>query len=272
MHVVLLSGSIGITNYEEFAFMVYRRVKQPKISDVIMGELEAMILEGSLEPGQRLPSERELSSRFEVSRPSLREAIQKLVAKGLLVSRQGGGTFVAEGVGASFSDPLMELFSSHPEAQYDLLEFRHALEGVSAYYAALRSTVADKKTISDRYEALEAYHLNKEFEKEVLADVDFHLSIAEAAHNAVLLHSMRALLSLLRKNVMSNLSSIYPKDEYRSKIHHQHRVLMEAIIAGKPEEARNAAHDHLAFVEEALLEYGKAETRLERALRRGGKA
>jgi len=248
--------------------MTYRRVKQPKISDVIMQEIETMILEGSLKPGQRLPSERELAVQFEVSRPSLREAVQKLVAKGLLVSRQGGGTFVSEEVGSAFGDPLMALFASHPEAQYDLLEFRHALEGVIAYYAALRSTEADRQAIQRTYEELEGYHKTKEFEKEVQADLDFHLRIAEATHNMVLLHAMRALLQLIKKNIMINLEHIYPRRGHRAKIHGQHRVLMDAIFAGKPEEARNAAHEHLAYVEEALLTYSKEETRLERSLRR----
>ncbi|MCD8514136.1 MAG: GntR family transcriptional regulator, partial [Nitrincola sp.] len=91
-----------------------------------MAQIEEMILEGTFNPGQRLPPERELAARFEVSRPSLREALQKLIARGLLTSRQGGGTYVAENLGSGFSDPLMKLFETHPEAQYDLLEFRHA--------------------------------------------------------------------------------------------------------------------------------------------------
>lgn len=61
--------------------MAYSKINQPKISDVIMNQLEQMILEGSLQPGQKLPPERELALQFEVSRPSLREAIQKLEAK-----------------------------------------------------------------------------------------------------------------------------------------------------------------------------------------------
>ncbi len=248
--------------------MAYQRVKQPKISDVIMEQLEAMILEGSLKPGQRLPPERELAKQFEVSRPSLREAVQKLVAKGLLISRQGGGTFVAEDLGGSFSDPLLELFRTHPEAQYDLLEFRHALEGVTAYYAALRSTPADKEAIKQCYSDLEHYHETKQFDKEVYADVDFHLAIAESTHNMVLLHMMRALFSLLRQHVWDNLQNIYPKADYREKIHCQHKVLMDAILAGEPEKAREAAHHHLAYVEDALLEGQKENTRLERALRR----
>ena len=248
--------------------MAYQRVKQPKISDVIMGQLEEMVLEGTLKPGQKLPPERELAKQFEVSRPSLREAVQKLSAKGILVSRQGGGTYVSEELGGAFSDPLLELFRTHPEAQYDLLEFRHALEGVSAYYAALRSTPADKENIRARYNDLQKYHDRKEFDKEVYADVDFHLAIAESTHNMVLLHMMRALFSLLRQHIWDNLHDIYPKPEIRGKIHQQHSVLMEAIIDGDPERASKAAHDHLAYVEDALLEQGKENTRLKRALRR----
>ncbi|MGB0466380.1 MAG: pyruvate dehydrogenase complex transcriptional repressor PdhR [Pontibacterium sp.] len=248
--------------------MAYQRVKQPKISDVIMEQLEAMILEGSLKPGQKLPPERDLAKQFEVSRPSLREAVQKLTAKGLLISRQGGGTYVSEEIGGTFSDPLLELFRTHPEAQYDLLEFRHALEGVAAYYAALRSTPADKEAIKKCYADLERYHKAKEFDKEVYADVDFHLAIAESTHNMVLLHMMRALFSLLRQHIWDNLLSIYPKTDYREKIHSQHKVLMDAILTGEPEKAREAAHHHLAYVEDSLLEGQKENTRLKRALRR----
>lgn len=250
--------------------MAYQRVKQPKISDVIVERMEEMILEGTFKPGQKLPPERELAKQFEVSRPSLREAAQKLAAKGLLVSRQGGGTFVADDLGGTFMDPLLELFKTHPEAQYDLLEFRHALEGVTAYYAALRSTAADKAAIKASYEMLQAYHENKEFDKEVAADVDFHLTIAASTHNMVLLHMMRALFSLLRQHIGDNLQNIYPKPGYRQKIHDQHYKLMEAIFSGDPDSAQKAAHDHLAYVEDALLEQGRENTRIERALRRTG--
>ena len=250
--------------------MAYQQVKQPKISDVIMDQLEAMILEGSLKPGQQLPPERTLAAEFNVSRPSLREALQKLSARGLIISRQGGGSFVSENIGSSIVDPLTELFSTHPEAQYDLLEFRHALEGVSAYYAALRCTQADKKRLQKCYVELQAACDQKLFEKETKADAEFHLAIAEASHNAVLLHTMRSLFTLLHKNIYANLESVYSKRDTRHRIHDQHRVLLEAIVAENPEKARNAAHDHLAFVEEAIIEQGKHSTRQERAMRRSG--
>ena len=78
-------------------------VRQRRLADDIVAQLETMILEGTLKAGERLPAERVLAERFGVSRPSLREAIQKLAAKGLLISRHGGGTFVAESLGSTFS-------------------------------------------------------------------------------------------------------------------------------------------------------------------------
>ena len=113
--------------------MPYIKITQPKLADAIVAELESMILEGSLQPGQKLPPERELAIQFQVSRPSLREAIQRLEARGLLYRRQGGGTYVQNALSKGIADPLFELLSTHPEAQYDLLEFRHALEGICAY-------------------------------------------------------------------------------------------------------------------------------------------
>ena len=76
--------------------MSYVKIKQPKLADVIEDRIESMILDGSLELGEKLPAERELAKKFDVSRPSLREAIQRLESKGLLTRRQGGGTYVKE--------------------------------------------------------------------------------------------------------------------------------------------------------------------------------
>ena len=89
--------------------MGFDQIRQRRLSDDIVEQLEGMILEGTLKSGERLPAERALAEQFGVSRPSLREAIQKLSAKGLLVSRQGGGNYVASSLGTTFSDPLLQL-------------------------------------------------------------------------------------------------------------------------------------------------------------------
>ncbi len=248
--------------------MGFKRIKQPRISDVIAEQLERMIIEGSLKPGQKLLAERALAKQFEVSRPSLREALQKLETKGLLESRQGGGTFVSAEIGTSFTEPLFELLAKHKEFSYDLLEFRHAMEGISAYYAALRGTAADKEMIQRCYDALLDAHSEKDSAREARADAEFHMSIAEAGHNAILLHIMRGLLSLLQQSIELSFETLYTKKEVRAAIPAQHKALLEAILAGNPQEAREAAHHHIAFVEESLQELNREKSRIDRSLRR----
>ncbi|MBF8224359.1 MULTISPECIES: FCD domain-containing protein [Halomonadaceae] len=248
--------------------MTYQTVKQPRLADVITERLESMIIEGSLQPGQRLPPERELAERFGVSRPSLREAIQKLAARGLLTSRQGGGTFVTQELNTRYSDPLLEMLARHQEFHLDLLEFRDAMEGLSAYYAALRSTPADKALLVQRFEELEASFAGRDPEQEAKADAAFHLAIAESAHNVLLLHTIRGIFHLLEKSIVDNLAYLFEKPDSRPRLMEQHRALLEAILAGDAERARERAHEHLVFVEEGLLELERAETRAQRALRR----
>ncbi|WP_027960791.1 GntR family transcriptional regulator [Halomonas halodenitrificans] len=248
--------------------MAYPPLRQPRLADVITERLEAMILEGSLQPGQKLPPERELAERFSVSRPSLREAIQKLSARGLLISRQGGGTFVSEELNSGYSDPLLEMLSRHGEFHLDLLEFRDAMEGISAYYAALRSTPTDKALLIRRFEELEACFHRHAPAEEAKADAAFHLAIAEAAHNVLLLHTIRGIFHLLERSIVDNLVHLFEKPGARPRLMAQHRALLDAILEGRAEDARARAHEHLVFVEEGLLEAERAETRAQRALRR----
>ena len=128
--------------------MKFKQIKPVTISEKIAEQIENNILEGALNAGDKLPPERELAIQFDVSRPSIREAINKLQARGLVTKNPGGGTYIDETVGASFSDPLLQLIGSNPDALYDILELRFALEGLSAYGAAERATEADKKRLS----------------------------------------------------------------------------------------------------------------------------
>lgn len=242
------------------------KIKAAKLSDVILQQLENMILEGSLAPGEKLPPERELAKQFEVSRPSLREAIQKLEAKGLVTRRQGGGTFVKNQLEEGLTDPLFDLISKHPESQFDLLEFRHALEGIAAYYAALRGTSNDFAKIKQSFECIAL--ANNELKAKAKAINDFHFCIAEASHNVVLLHLVRGMRSLLEQNVLQNLTVLLKKSDISSQLAEHRRLLMDAVINGHPEDARLASNAHLAYIEEALLEAGKEHSRIERSLRR----
>ena len=254
--------------------MGFDQVRQRRLSDDIVEQLEGMILEGTLKSGERLPAERALAERFGVSRPSLREAIQKLAAKGLLVSRQGGGNYVVDSLGSTFSDPLLHLLESNPEAQRDLLEFRQTLEASCAYYAALRATEVDRERLTAAFEALQDCYARADEVSRVeegAADARFHLAIAEASHNAVLLHTIRGLFDLLKRNVVTNTGGMYQqRTETRDMLINQHRDLYLAIIEGRAEQAREVSTRHLLYVQEVLEEVRQEVQRVARAERRKG--
>ncbi len=242
-------------------------MKRHRISDKIAANLETMIADGRLQPGERLPAERTFADQLEVSRPSLREAIQKLNSKGLLSTRHGGGTYVVEGLKPSFVDPLVNLLRELPETLYDVLEIRHAVDGTAAYYAALRGTDEDKANIKRCFDEMIAHHGGPEPMDEANADAAFHISIVEASHNVVLLHMMRGLFTLLQNSISHNLDKLYTLPRVFEPLSRQHERLMVAIIEGDPERARKAAQEHLVFVEETLQQIDRQEIRKQGSLR-----
>ncbi len=243
-------------------------VKQQKLSDVILEQLEGMIVEGSLQPGEKLPPERELALQFDVSRPSLREAIQKLEAKGLVTRKQGGGTFVNEKILTGLSDPLFDLMSRSGESQFDLLEFRHGIEGMSAYYAAMRGTQADFDEIQRKHDDIGNVQLESDLRLEAQAVFEFYLAICAASHNAVILQLARSMSPLLVDNIEQNLKILAKRPDVFAKISDYRKNLLETIISGQPQRAWGASHSHLAFIEEVLLKLTQENSRMERSMRR----
>lgn len=248
--------------------MQFPKIKQERLSDAVARELEKLILEGVLGPGDRLPSERELAHEFNVSRPSLREALQKLEAAGMLETRHGGGTIVKDAIGSVITDSLSDVFQRHPEAAIDFIELRSTLDGISAYYAARRGTEADKAIIIERFRAMEAAHVLDDPSEEAERDADFHIAIAEASHNIILLHVMRSLMALLRRDVVFNRMLLYARAGARDLLLDQHRAIFDAIIAGDADRARAAAHTHMGHVLEALRERERDASRTDTAKRR----
>ena len=220
-----------------------------------------MIADGELQPGERLPAERVLAGQLQVSRPSLREAIQKLNSRGMLTTRRGGGTFVRDDIEPSFIDPLLAMLKELPESRYDVLEIRHALEGTAAYYAALRATEEDKARIRRKFEIMISKHGVGDPMDEARADAEFHLSIVEASHNLVLLHVMRGLFTLLMNSISHNLDKLYTLPRVFEPLSNQHERLMNTVLESDPDKARQAAQTHLVFVEESLQQIDREEVR-----------
>ncbi len=247
--------------------MSYSKLNLPRIPDAIAHQLETRILEGSLKPGDRLPAERELAVELGVSRPSLREAIKKLVSRELLVSRQGGGTYVTDRLDSSFIDPWQQLIDQHPFLQDDVLEFRHLLEASAAELAAQRATEADLQRLEEAYIRLDTAYLGEDRSAQVAADVAFHLTVAESTHNALYGHLLSSILRLLHEHVRRSLREMAVHPDTGRQLMKQHQAIRDAIVERKPEAARLAAQNHIHYVRQRLSDAARSEKRQQRSLR-----
>ncbi|MFO7919292.1 FCD domain-containing protein [Rhodobacteraceae bacterium W635] len=248
--------------------MPFQRIDAEKLSQSVVRQVEQLILRGILRPGERLPSERELSERLGVSRPSLREAIAELQDRGLLATRAGAGIYVADVLGSAFSPALIRLFAAHEEAVFDYLAFRRDLEGVAAARAAEAGTETDLKIIDTLFQKMEAAHSKRNPEAEADLDAQFHLAIIEASHNVIMLHMMRSMFDLLKEGVFFNRQIMFKQRNTRDILLEHHRAMNDAIQARDPAAARAAVTTHLNFVEEALALQHKIARNEEIARRR----
>jgi GntR family transcriptional regulator, transcriptional repressor for pyruvate dehydrogenase complex len=260
-------GPIGSTERQK---EMERKLSLPKVSDAVARDLEQRILEGSLKAGDRLAPERELAVELGVSRSSLREALQKLVMRGMLVRRQGEGTFVTDRLDAGFSDPWEEMLRDHPSVREDLLEIRHLLEAKAAECAAGRATDVDRERILHCLEQLEETFAGDDLDQQVERDLAFHQAIAEASHNAIIGHLTASLHKLTRDHIQRNLSELMRLPEARELLRQQHRNVWAGIERGNAEQARTAAAEHIDYVRERLTETLRRDVRRESALRRLG--
>jgi len=243
-----------------------------RVSDVVAGELERRILEGSLKPGNRLPSERDLALELGVSRPSLREAIHKLAAKGLLTTRHGGGNFVTDRLEAHFADPWQEMLQGHPLLHSDLLEFRQMLESQAAALAADRATDADIERLDAAYATMEAVYATHDLAACIDTDVAFHQVISEAAHNVLIGHLTASLLRVIHGHISNNLEHLHARPQRWDQLQSQHRAIWTAIRERNPEAAATAARVHIEFVRQSMADNAREEERRNTALRRLGES
>lgn len=238
------------------------------LSDSLTRRLEELILDGTLKPGKKIPSERQLSERLGVSRNILREALKTLRGRGLIVTRHGQGSVVAGLVPRTDQqDPLTLLYRDHSRILYDLLEVRELLEGRAAFLAAQRATEEDLHRITHAFKALEeAPSHGADPETAARLDHAFHQSIYEASNNPVLVHTLESLLQPMRQSVMASVRHLYHRSASKKQIDRFHRQIYNAIVSRQPEWAQKAATAHVRDVRDRLQEIEKEEQRLDRSI------
>lgn len=252
-------------NNKERRDVPFQKIDSARIADAITAQFEQLILQGILRPGQKLPPERELAERFDVSRPTLREALHELEERGLIASRPGGANYVAEIVGDAFSESLVALLSSNQDSVFDYLEFRRDLEGLAAARAAEHATESDREYIREVFARMLDAHERGDAAEEAEIDAELHMAIVEAAHNIILTHVMRSIYGLLRKGVFYNRKAIYRRPETRQTLLAQHRAIYEAVMEGNAVAARAAVEAHLDHIRDRMEAARKTAQREERA-------
>lgn len=249
--------------------MPYRAIDTDKAAEAAARQIEDLILIGVLRPRDRLPGERDLAERLGVSRPVLREALERLERDGLILVKPGSGASIADVMGPMFGEPMVGLFRRHPGAQGDFQEFRRHFERLGAMMAAERATPDDLALIDDVIARMEAAHDSNDADLEADLDVELHTTIAEATHNLVLMHVMRSCYRLLADGVFSARQRLYARASARDHLMQQHRAIREAIAARDPARAGAVMDAHLVYVEQTLADLAaEAEREKSAALRR----
>lgn len=242
-------------------------VRPVKLAEAVALHIEELIREGALPPGARLLPERELAAKLDVSRPSLRAALDKLVARDLLKNDANGACYVNDEIGKSIRDPLLQLFDE-PRGWFDCMEFRSVVETAAAGLAAQRASPVDLDTISACLKKMEAAHEKLDVDEIARTDGDFHFAIYGAAHNLMLLQVMRSLEPILRSNLYLNRKNLF---EYRREPETQlseHRAIYVAIMARDANAAQEAARRHMVSTMATQREIHLEAQRLDTAIRR----
>lgn len=230
--------------------------KLKTIAQSIAHRLEQMILDGTLPPEKKLPSERQLAERLGVSRSVVREALRELAGRGIIETKHGQGSFARKVIEeVTDASPLMLLLNSHSRTLYDLYEVRALLEGEAAALAAEHGTQEEHYAITKAFNEMEAVPAPANF----ALDYTFHQRIVEASHNPVLVHLLASLKSPLLRSVATSLTNLVHRETFREQIERHHKQIYNAIVARNSTWARKAAAAHVKYVSDALkaLEAGE---------------
>lgn len=222
---------------------VYKVVRTSRLYEQIVQQIEESVLNGSLKPGDQLPAERDLAQRLGVSRTAVREAVKTLREKGLVEAYSGRGTFVTDGTSqaARQSFDLMVKIGQQ-EGSPHLAELRLILEPGIAAMAAERVKDEDLTAMRDAVAVME--RSQNDPEAYIEADLDFHLALAEAVANPLILSLIDSIVGLLREQRIKIFN--VEGGPQRGQFHHKR--ILEAMERRDPEMARSAMRAHLEQV------------------------
>jgi GntR family transcriptional repressor for pyruvate dehydrogenase complex len=230
---------------EDGTMPVYLPIKpKERLYQEIVDQIQQQVLSGALKPGDQIPAERDLAERFGVSRTAVREAIKSLTEKGLIEVFVGRGTFVTNLSPDRVVESMTLLLRNEPDSIANLQEARELLEVPTARLAALRRT-------PEHVERLRAITAEIERERSVSprlidGDTEFHVEVARATGNPVLVLLSQTIVELLRAE---RLEPVHVSEEALETAFAGHRAIIDAIADADADRAGEAMRDHLSYVE-----------------------
>jgi GntR family transcriptional repressor for pyruvate dehydrogenase complex len=235
---------------------VYKTVLSLRLYEQIVQQIEDSILKGALKPGDQLPAERELAQRFGVSRTAVREAVKVLREKGMVEAYSGRGTFITDGTSQAIRQSLDRMIKiGQPEGSTHLVEVREILEPGIAALAATRAEDAHLAAMREAIAVMD--RAGKDPDAFIEADLDFHLALAEAAANPLILSLIDSIVGLLREQRMG----IFYVDGGPERGQFHHKRILEAAENHDAEKAREAMRAHLRQVRDDTRESSRGTDR-----------
>jgi GntR family transcriptional repressor for pyruvate dehydrogenase complex len=224
---------------------LYKAIQSSRLYEQIVQQIEESIRKGELSEGSQLPAERDLATQFGVSRTAVREAIKALQEKGLVDAFPGRGTFVTNGTSNSMRRSLDRIIKSdEPDGWGYLVEVREILEPEIAALAAQRAEDQDIATMQEAVNVMD--QTGQDAEAFIEADLDFHLALAEAAANPIVLSLIDSIVGLLREQRLR----IFRIGGGPERGQHHHKRILDAIKRHDAPGARAAMQAHLCQVRE----------------------
>jgi GntR family transcriptional repressor for pyruvate dehydrogenase complex len=224
---------------------MYKVVQTSRLYEQIVQQIEQSIRKGALKAGDQLPAERELALQFGVSRTAVREAVKTLREKGLVEAYPGRGTFVTSDTSNTIRLTLDRMIKAgQVEGTLQLVEVREILE---PEIAALAATRADGETLKEMRDAVAIMdRAGRDPDAYIEADLDFHLALAEAAANPIILSLIDSIVGVLREQRMS----IFKVNGGPERGQYHHKRILQAVESRDAGGAREAMRAHLRQVRE----------------------
>lgn len=234
--------------------MAFQQIRPQKGSEIVMEQIKTQIETGTYAPGSKLPTVVELAASFQVGRSTIREALSGLKAIGWVDIRHGGGTFVTNPLPTD-SASLFDQGDSLQEVQ----EVRRFIEAGCASLAAVRRTEANVAALRDILQAMERSLGNEDDSEQ--ADIRFHLEIAKASHNSLMIGMMESLTERLQVSMKASRRLwFFAERASAEKLLQEHRDIVDAIDARDETLAAERMSQHIQKVDQVVQRLAKLST------------